>query len=452
MPDAAPAARGVYTPRRPQASPLFRLVSDHLHRLQTFYDKRFAHAYGPWRPVVAQVADKFLARGVLEHGFARIRCVACTHEYLLAFSCTCRYCCPSYHAKRLAILTQWLDTTLLAPVPHRQVVLTIPKRLRAYRLYRRRLLGEIARVAARTVTTAIRTRTGERDLAVGIVACLQTHGSRANWHPHLHLLVTDGGFRPDGTFVSWPAHDTARLTEAFRRAVLRLFVRLELFDEDQAAGMLTWPHSGFHLHTAVWVPEDDRAFATRLARYGARHPVALERVTYDRAARAVPYRSDKSDGPTAGPETVDPVEPLEFLARALVHIPDQGHDTTRYYGWDANRPRGMRVKAKPAAANGPPAIVPAPRLAPTEATGRWAALLQQIFEVDPLACPTCHGAMRLVAVITQTSVIDQIRTHLRTRASRAAHAGPRSPPSTRAPASRGTARAPCPSAHAPPVT
>ena len=110
----------------------------------------------------------------------------------------------------------------------------------------------MARVAARTVTAAIRTLTGERDLAVGIVACLQTHGSRANWHPHRHLLVTDGGFRLDGTFVSWPAHDTARLTEAFRRAVLRLFVRLDLFDEDQAAGMLTWPHAGFHVHTAVW--------------------------------------------------------------------------------------------------------------------------------------------------------------------------------------------------------
>jgi hypothetical protein len=33
---------------------------------------------------------------------------------------------------------------------------------------------------ARTVTAAIRTLTGERDLAVGTVACLQTHGSRAN--------------------------------------------------------------------------------------------------------------------------------------------------------------------------------------------------------------------------------------------------------------------------------
>jgi len=76
--------------------------------------------------------------------------------------------------------------------------------------------------------------------------------STANWHPHLHRLVTDGGGWLDGTFVAWPAHDTARLTEAFRRAVLRLFVRLELIDEAQAAGVLTWPHAGFHVHTAVW--------------------------------------------------------------------------------------------------------------------------------------------------------------------------------------------------------
>ena len=105
--------------------------------------------------------------------------------------------------------------------------------------------------------------------------------------------------------------------------MLRLFVRLE------AAGPLTWPHSGFHVHTAVGVPEDDRAFATRLARYCARNPVALERLTSHRAATAVTYRPDKSEGPTAGTETDDP---LAFLARILVHIPDTGHVTTRYYG------------------------------------------------------------------------------------------------------------------------
>jgi hypothetical protein len=239
------------------------------------------------------------------------------------------------------------------------------------------------------------------------------------------------------------------LTEAFRRAVLRLFVRLELFDEDQAVGMLTWPHSGFHVLSAMWVPEDDRAFATRLARYCARNEVALQRWTYDRAAKAVLYLSDKVDGPTAGTETADP---LEFLARVLVHIPDKGHVTTRYFGWYANRSLGMRDKATPAVADGPPAIVPAPRLAPTEATRRWAALLQRIFEVDPLACPSCHGAMRIVAFVTQTSVIDQILTHLRTRATREAHVGSRCPPSKRVPASRGASRAPRPFVAAPPVT
>ena len=29
---------------------------------------------------------------------------------------------------------------------------------------------------------------GEPGLSVGIVASIQTHGSLANWHPHLHLL------------------------------------------------------------------------------------------------------------------------------------------------------------------------------------------------------------------------------------------------------------------------
>jgi hypothetical protein len=49
MPDAASVVRGVYKPRCPLASPLFRLVSDHLHRLQTVYDDRFAREYGPSR-------------------------------------------------------------------------------------------------------------------------------------------------------------------------------------------------------------------------------------------------------------------------------------------------------------------------------------------------------------------------------------------------------------------
>jgi hypothetical protein len=211
--------------------------------------------------------------------------------------------------------------------------------LRPWCLYRRTLLGDLARVAAHTVTAAVRALTGEPELSVGIVASIQTHGSLGNWHPHVHLIVTDGGFLPDGTFVPWPSHDTVALTEAFRRAVLRRFVRREIFDEEQAASMLQWPHSGFHVHDDVLVPGDDTTFLLRLARYCARNPLALHRLEYDAKAHRVTYWSDKMDGPTAGAETVDA---LEFLARVTAHIPDKHQVMTRYYGWYANRPRGER--------------------------------------------------------------------------------------------------------------
>ena len=86
--------------------------------------------------------------------------------------------------------------------------------------------------------------------------------------------MTDGGFRPDGTFVHWPVHDTALLTEAFRRAVLRLFVQRGIFEDDDARSMQSRPHSGFHVHDSVFVPEGDTDFALRLTRYCARNPVA----------------------------------------------------------------------------------------------------------------------------------------------------------------------------------
>jgi hypothetical protein len=52
-----------------------------------------------------------------------VRCGSCKHEFLLAFSCQCRYFCPTCHAKRLAQWGIWLQGSLLAEVPHRQVVL-----------------------------------------------------------------------------------------------------------------------------------------------------------------------------------------------------------------------------------------------------------------------------------------------------------------------------------------
>ena len=57
--------------------------------------------------------------------------------------------------------------------------------------------------------------------------------------------MSDGASRRDGTFVPLPTPDPAALEEAWRRAVLAKFVRRGWLAEDEAAGMLAWPHSGF---------------------------------------------------------------------------------------------------------------------------------------------------------------------------------------------------------------
>jgi hypothetical protein len=91
-------------------------------------------------------------------------------------------------------------------VAHRQVVLTLPKRPRAYFLYDRRRLGLLSRVACRTLRAYVQAAVGlgQRAAVPGLIVCVQTFGSVAHLHPHLHVLMSDGAFRRDGGFVALP--------------------------------------------------------------------------------------------------------------------------------------------------------------------------------------------------------------------------------------------------------
>ncbi len=150
----------------------------------------------------------------------------------------------------------------------------------------------------------------------------------------------------------------------------------------------------------------------------------MERLTYERGD-PVRYRSDKTEGPTAGTETVDP---MEFLARVTAHIPDKHQVMTRYSGWYANRVRGRRREGRDAAGV---VVAPRERVPLREAQRRWAELLRRIYEVDPLTCPACSGPMRIVAFITERAVIERILAHLANRATRSSKsAAARDPPST----------------------
>jgi hypothetical protein len=337
----------------------------------------------------------------------------------VALSCKTRGFCPSCHAKRGVLWAEWLTGEVLAAVPHHQWVFTVPKRLRVFFLYDRRLLGELSRCAWRTVRDLYGAGLQDRHAVPGMVVSIQTYGDLANWQPHLHTLVSAGAFSAEGMFVPLPLPPAAVAEELFRRRVITMLRQRGRLEDEAAAGLLSWRHSGFSVHSAIRVEPWDAAGVERLCRYLVHPPIALGRLQYDGTRTTY---SGRRVHPVTGELSVT-LDPLEMLARLCQHIPPTGFHLTRLYGADANRTRGARARRGPGAALAAPdsetiALTPSQR----ERRRQWARLIAKVFEVDPLRCP-CGGTMRVVAVILDPKVIRKILQH-RPRPEARAHAPP----------------------------
>ena len=86
---------------------------------------------------------------------------------------------------------------VLKKVPHRHVVFGIPKILRRYFLYDRKLLADLSRSAWEALKVFIQAAVPESDPTPGAVIAVQTFGDFLGFNPHCHILVTDGCFYGD---------------------------------------------------------------------------------------------------------------------------------------------------------------------------------------------------------------------------------------------------------------
>ena len=157
--------------------------------------------------------------------------------------------------------------TLLLYVPHRQ---------RVFFKYKRRLLGDLCRCTLRALTRYFEVLTGST-LTPGIVAAIQAFGNRINFHPHLHYLVTEGGMDEADVFHEIPRMDDSRLAEIFAREVLAFLVGKELLSPEWAERLLSWPHTGFNVHSLVRTKT--KIEAERVGKYMIRPLLALERLS-----------------------------------------------------------------------------------------------------------------------------------------------------------------------------
>jgi len=131
-----------------------------------------------------------------------------------------------------------------------------------------------------------------------------------------------------GVFHKIPRIDDSRLAEIFAREVLAMLVCKELLSSEWAERILSWPHSGFNVHSLVLAKT--KIEAERVGKYMLRPILALDRLTFLEPEGKVGYRYGEKG---AEQETMDY---LEFIARVTSHIPDKGQVMVRYYGLYAN--------------------------------------------------------------------------------------------------------------------
>ena len=392
----------VYCQRNPQSSAYYQCVEDHFESFELMYAEKFSRQYGFSRPYVKSVIYRYLDCGVLKNGFARVRCGDCGHEYLLAFSCKRRYFCPSCHQKRVVEFGEWLCRKVVKAVPHRHVVLSIPKILRRYFLFDRKLLSELSRCGWDALKTLFTTGSRNKKAVPGAVFAIQTFGDFLGFHPHLHILVSDGCFHENGMFTVLPDIDTKALERIFRHRILKMLLAKGKITQDMIMLLDKWKHTRFNALAGPRIlPNQDRSMEN-LARYIIRASFSQERMTYHKDAGQVEYRSKDSS-------RVKVFDAKEWLAAMCSHVPNKGEQMARYYGYYSNVARGKRKKLK---TDEKIPCIQEPDPAGNIMRRNWARMIQRIYEVDPLTCLKCSGEMRVIAFIENPHVIKKILKHL----------------------------------------
>ncbi|MDH7513916.1 MAG: hypothetical protein QHH14_13295 [Clostridiales bacterium] len=71
------------------------------------------------------------------------------------------------------------------------------------------------------------------------------------FHPHIHLLATEGGEDSEGKFHHLASFQDSLLAEFFKREVFALLLGGELISEALVEKISYWRHYGFSVHSKV---------------------------------------------------------------------------------------------------------------------------------------------------------------------------------------------------------
>lgn len=286
---------------------------------------RFKHI-DELREVEVEEVEKMLQCQDDSRGYFLYHCPNCGDVKIIHLGCNsrvCTHCGKKYTdkwAERLARRT--FDVT------HRHVIMTIAEELRPF-FEKHHELFKILMDCAITAISDMLSWTLDRRVTPGVVVVIHTYGKDMKFNPHIHCLVTEGGFRYNSEWVELGVFPYKTLRRTWQYQILTRF-RKTVPDTPENRALIDYLFKAYP--NGFYVRAKDRITNKKhmiryIGRY-IRHPAVAE------------SRIEKYDGNNVTFQYVDNDDIThhvtmavgEFISAVIGHIPDRQFKTVRYYG------------------------------------------------------------------------------------------------------------------------
>lgn len=351
-----------------------------LQQIFTDYYEEIEYILHPRKTEMENI-DKMIHCGDPSFGGAMYGCPHCGKLKFVPFRCHSRFC-PTCGNKYTMDRTTSMSFKLVN-VTHRHCVFTIDENLREFFLKDRSLLDCLFHSVNSVITRMFFKMNKSKNFTPGFIMVLHTFGRDLKWNPHIHCLISEGGYSDDGFWRNVKHFDYTFLRNAFRTALLNEMeskigssfkkVKAKCYREHQQS---------FYVYAKPNLC-DPRIVVKYIGRYLGRPVIATSRIDkYD--GEMVTFHYNRHEDEQYIEETIPA---MEFIQRLIRHIPEKHFKMIRYGGIYA-RHREIDSKLYRAISKSKHHIY--------RSFNQWRTAILSSFGYDPLVCPDCQHRMEFL--------------------------------------------------------
>ena len=351
-----------------------------LQNIFTDYYEEIVYTLHPRKTEMENI-NKMIHCGDPTFGGAMYGCPHCGKLKFVPFRCHSRFC-PTCGNKYAMERTTSMSFKLVN-VTHRHCVFTIDENLREFFLKDRSLLDCLFHSVNSVISRMFHKLNKSKNFTPGFIMVLHTFGRDLKWNPHIHCLISEGGYSDDGFWRPVKYFDFTYLRNAFRTALLN---EMEYkigpsFKKVKAKCYHDHPQ-GFYVYAKPSVC-DPKNVAKYIGRYLGRPVIATSRIDkYD--GEMVTFHYNRHEDEQYVEETIPA---MEFIQRLIRHIPEKNYKMIRYGGLYA-RHRDIDSKLHHAISKSKHSFY--------RSFNQWRTAILTSFGYDPLTCPNCHHEMKFL--------------------------------------------------------